>query len=71
MTPVTQPRVTFGAVGFRFFKGIELFSTQYCFAQPNLRGNGDRTTVLGKISSSPSPGSTARLSVRQKLTRLD
>ncbi|AKV66261.1 hypothetical protein VL20_1074 [Microcystis panniformis FACHB-1757] len=23
-------------VGFRFFKRIDLFSTQYCFAQPNL-----------------------------------
>ena len=33
----TQQRVTFGVVGFRFFKWVELFSTQYCFAQPNLR----------------------------------
>jgi hypothetical protein len=26
-------------VGLRFFTRIELFSTQYCFAQPNLRGD--------------------------------
>ncbi|WP_170863973.1 hypothetical protein [Microcystis aeruginosa] len=42
----TQPRVTFGVVGFRFFKRIDLFSTQYCFAQPNLRGDGDRYEAM-------------------------
>ncbi|TRT43755.1 MAG: hypothetical protein EWV85_21575 [Microcystis aeruginosa Ma_QC_C_20070703_M131] len=47
----TQPRVTFGVVGFRLNKRIEPFSTQYCCAQPNLPdqrshyGNSDRIAV--------------------------
>jgi len=33
----SQQRVTFGVVGFRLNNRIEPFSTQYCFAQPNLQ----------------------------------
>ncbi|REJ57137.1 MAG: hypothetical protein DWQ51_03150 [Microcystis wesenbergii TW10] len=39
--------LTFGFVGFRLNKRIELFSTQYCCAQPNhYKAMGSRNLVI-------------------------
>ncbi|REJ46622.1 MAG: hypothetical protein DWQ58_20825 [Microcystis aeruginosa TA09] len=38
-------------VGLRFFKRIELFSPQYCFAQPNPRGLDSQFQSMSMVRS--------------------
>ncbi|WP_287638741.1 MULTISPECIES: hypothetical protein, partial [unclassified Microcystis] len=58
-----QQRVAFGVVGFRFFKRIELFSPQSCFAQPNPRGLDSQFQSMSMVRSPKSIGGAVEVAL--------